>query len=175
VRRQARVTPRPAAAARRAWTIVAAVAALVVALAAGALAAVGATKLSHGDALDEARTQALSAARKVAVDFSAYNYQQLDQDFARVAAESTGAFRDDYLKQSAGVKDLIVQVKAVSTAEVAGAAVVESSARSATVVLALNRLVTNTKVPKGQRDSFGLELTLVKKGSHWLASQVKPL
>lgn len=151
------------------------VAALVVALTAGGLAAFGATKLSHTDSLEAARTQALSAARQIAVDFSAYNYQQIDQDFARVAAESTGSFRDDYLKQSAGVKDLIQQVKAVSTAEVAGAAVVDATSRTATVVLALNRTVTNTKVPKGQHDSFGLELALVKKGNRWLATQVKPL
>ena len=168
------MTPQSAA-VRRTWMLVVVVSALVVALAAGALAAVGSTKLSRGDSLDEARTQALSAARQIAVDFSAYNYQHIDQDFARVAAESTGAFRDDYLKQSAGVKGVIIQVKAVSTAEVAGAAVVEASSTVATVILALNRTVTNTKVPKGQHDSFGLEMGLVNKGGHWLATQVKPL
>jgi Mce-associated membrane protein len=150
-------------------------ASLAVASAGGALAAVGTTKLSRDAALDHARAQALAAAQQIAVDFSAYDYRHIDADFARVAAESTGSFRTEYLTQSAGVKSLIIQVKAVSTTEVAGAAVADATTHRATVVLALNRTVTNTKAPNGQRDSFGLELIVVHKGGRWLAEQVKPL
>lgn len=166
---------RSAAAARRGWAVALTTFALVVVAAGGALAAVGTHRLSHDNALADARSGALAAARQIAVDFAAYDYRRLDQDFARVAGESTGSFRDQYLKSAAGVKDLIIQVQAVSTAQVAGEGLVDGSTTHATVVLALNRTVINTKVPKGQSDSFGLELDLVNLHGRWLASQVKPL
>jgi Mce-associated membrane protein len=119
--------------------------------------------------------QALAAARQIAVDFAAYDYRHINQDFNRVATESTGTFHQQYLTQSAGVRDLIVKAKAVSTATVTGAGVVESGPARVTVVLALNRIVKNTSVPAGQQDSFGLQLVLVHQGGRWLASQVTPL
>jgi Mce-associated membrane protein len=159
----------------RGVSVAVATAALVVTLAAGALAAVTASRLSHANATTESRQQALAAARQIAVDFAAYDYRQIDKDFARVAAQSTGSFRQQYVQQSAGVRDLIVQVKAVSTAQAVAAAVVNSSARAATVVVALNRTVANTKVPKGTTDAFGVQIGLVRRGDRWLASAVKPL
>jgi hypothetical protein len=53
--------------------------------------------------------------------------------------------------------------------------VVEGSGSRATIVLALNRTVTNTSVPKGQNDSFGLQMVMLRLHGRWLASDVKPL
>ena len=149
--------------------------ALVVAVAAAALAAVAARRLAPSEKSAEARAAALGAARQVAIDFAAYDYRRLPEEFKRVADESTGAFRQQYLTQSAGVKDLIVKAQSVSTAEVVSGGVVDASAGRATVVLALNRTVTNTSVPKGQSDSFGLQIVMLNRAGHWLASDVKPL
>jgi Mce-associated membrane protein len=160
---------------RRAVAVTAASLACAVAAAGGALAAVGTGQLSHEQSQREAQASALAAARQIAVDFAAYDYRQIDKDFARVAAESTGTFRQQYVTQSAGVRDLIIQVKAISTAEVAAAGVVSATARTAAIVVALNRTVANTKVPKGSTDAFGVEIDLVRQGGRWLASNVKPL
>lgn len=162
-------------AGRRGLAVTVTVAALAVAVGAGVPVALGAVHLSHGAHVDGAREQAMSAGAQIAVDFAAYDYRHLDSDFARVAAESTGAFRQEYLTQSAGVKDLIVKAQAVSTAEVAGEGVSDFSTSHATVLIALDRKVVNTKVPNGQTDSFALLIGLVKKGNRWLADQVKPL
>ena len=43
------------------------------------------------------------------------------------------------------------------------------------VTNSLDRTVTNTSAPKGQHDSFGLQIELVRVNGHWLASGVKPL
>ena len=124
--------------------------ALVVGTAAAALAAVAATQASDRADTASLRSQALAAGRQIAVDFAAYDYRHLHEDFNRVARESTGAFKSQYATQSAGVQDLIVKAKAVSVAEIASAGVVDAGPRSATVVIALNRTISNTSVPKGQ-------------------------
>jgi Mce-associated membrane protein len=149
--------------------------ALVLCTAAAALAAVAAKQVSDREAKGSVREQALSAGRQIAVDFAAYDYRHLQQDFGRVVHESTGSFKSQYASQSAGVQDLIVKAKAVSTAEIASAGVVDAGPRSATVVVAVNRTISNTSVPNGQKDSFGLEIQLRLVGARWLASQVKPL
>ena len=149
--------------------------ALVLGTAAAALAAIAASQVSGRSDRAELRSQALASGRQIAIDFAAYDYRHLHQDFNRVAGESTGAFKHQYATQSAGVQDLIVKAKAVSVAEVASAGVVDAGPRSATVVVALNRTISNTSVPKGQQDSFGVEIDLRRIAGRWLASEVKPL
>ena len=147
----------------------------VIAIAGAAVAGAGALKLSHHDATDDLNAQVLSAARQIAVDFAVYDYRHIDQDFSRVANESTGAFKSQFVSSSAGVRELIIKAKAVSKAEIAAEGLVGASPKHASVVVALDRTVTNTSAPKGQHDSFGLQIDLVKVNGHWLASGVKPL
>jgi len=156
-------------------TVVIGGATLAVALAGSALATVGARQLSHREDVASLRQSALFAGQQIAVDFSAYDYRHLQDDFNRVVNESTGAFKSQYATQSAGVQDLIIKAKAVSTADVASAGLVDANRDSATVLVAVNRKVTNTSVPNGQSDSFGLQIVLKRVNGRWLASQVKPL
>ena len=150
-------------------------AALAVAVAGSALATVGARQLSHREDVTSLRQSALFAGRQIAVDFSAYDYRHLQQDFNRVINESTGTFKSDFQRQSATVQDIIVRVQAVSTAEVASAGLVRVSHTAATVVVAVNRTVKNTAAPNGQSDSFGLQLALKRIDGRWLVSSVNQL
>lgn len=159
----------------RALSVAAATGALIVTAVAGSLAAVGARHLSHQQQLDNARKAALAAGRQIAVDVASYNYRTIDADFTRVSKEATGKFQSDFTTQSAGVRDAIVAAKAVSTAQVASAGVVNASPTTAQVVVALNRLVTNSQAPKGTQSALGVQLFLVKRGGRWLATDVKPL
>ena len=151
------------------------VALAVVAVCATAVTAAGAVKLSDRDQAKDLRTQVLSAARQIAVDFAVYDYRHIDADFTRVANESTGKFKSQFVTQSAGVRELIIKAKAVSRAEIAAEGLVEAAPGRASVVIALDRTVTNTSAPNGQRDSFGLEIDLLRIDGKWLASGVKPL
>jgi len=145
---------------------------VVVASAATGAAAV---KLSRQDQEKSLHTQVLSAARQIAVDFAVYDYHHIDADFTRVANESTGSFKSQFVTSSAGVRELIIKAKAVSNADIAAAGLVNASGNHATVVVALDRTVTNTSAPKGQHDSFGLEIQLLRQHGRWLASGLKPL
>ena len=151
------------------------VALAVIAIAGAATAGAGALKLSHHDDTADLHSQVLSAARQIAVDFAVYDYRHIDTDFNRVANESTGSFKSQFVSSSAGVRELIIKAKAVSKAEIAAEGLVDATPKRASVVVALDRTVTNTSAPKGQHDSFGLQIDLVRVNGHWLASGVKPL
>ena len=151
------------------------VALAVTAIAAAATAGAGAIKLSNHDRSKSLHTEVLAAARQIAVDFAVYDYRHIDADFSRVANEATGTFKSRFVSSSAGVRELIIKAKAVSKAEIAAEGLVDATAKHASVVVALDRTVTNTSAPKGQRDSFGLEIDLLRVHGRWLASGVKPL
>lgn len=150
-------------------------AALVLCTGAATLTAVATTQVSDRQDSASLRQQALAAGRQIAVDFAAYDYRHLDADFKRVANESTGTFKKQFTSSFAGLQDLFTKAKAVSTAEVASAGVSDAGPLTATVVIAINRTITNTSVPKGQKDSLGVQLTLRRVGGRWLASDLKPL
>lgn len=160
---------------KRAVAVAGASAALVVVVGGGALAAVETHRLSDATVSADAQDSAVAAARQIAIDFVAYDYRHIDADFTRVVDESVGALRKDFASQSAGVRQLIVQAKAISTANVASAGYVNGSVSSARVVVALNRTIINTSSPKGQANAVDLQIDLVRQHGHWLASAVKPL
>ena len=147
----------------------------VLAVCATAATAAGAVKLSDHNQTKALRSQVLASGRQIAVDFAVYDYRHIDADFTRVANESTGKFKSQFVTQSAGVRELIIKAKAVSKAEIAAEGLVEATSNHASVVVALDRTVTNTSAPKGQRDSFGLQIDLLRVNGKWLASGVKPL
>jgi Mce-associated membrane protein len=164
------------------WLVLGAVLGFLVATAAAVFAALTAASASDDSGVRRSQQaaadlseRALAAGRQIAVDFAAYDYRHIAEDFKRVADESTGKFHQDYLTQSTGAHDLIVKARSVSTAEVASAGLVNSSERQATVVVALNRTIDNRSLQQPQNDSFGLEITLLFQQGHWLASEVNPL
>lgn len=151
------------------------VAALLIAVVAAVLAALTARQMSDAEHESSVRAGALAAGRQIAVDFAAYDYRHIAEDFKRVADSSTGKFHAEYLTQSAGAHDLIVKARSVSTAEVASAGLVSADERRATVVVALNRTIDNRSLQQPQNDSFGLQITLLFQRGRWLASEVTPL
>ena len=149
--------------------------ALLIAVAAAVLAALTARAMSAAEHDSSVRDGALAAGRQIAVDFAAYDYRRLAEDFKRVADESTGEFHKNYLSQSAQAQELIVKAKSVSTAEVASAGLVSADEKRATVVVALNRTIDNVSLKQPANDSFGLEIVLLFQRGKWLASEVNPL
>src|SRR5690348_4767657 len=142
----------------RRFAVAAAIVAFDITAAGGALVVVQERTLSHDNAVAAARTQALSAARQIAIDFFSYDYRHIDADFARVVAEATGKLRADFVTQSAGVRELIVKAQAISTAQIASAGVMNASTGKATVIVALNRTIANTSAPRGQTNAVDLQM-----------------
>jgi Mce-associated membrane protein len=164
----------PAAPLRRRPLAVAAFV-LVAAVLAAVLTALSARAVSQSAAETSVSDGALAAGRQIAVDFAAYDYRHIAEDFKRVADESVGTFHDKYLSSSTGLHDLIVKSKSVSTAEVASAAVVSATPNRATVVVALNRTIDNKQIAEPAHDSLAVQLSLVRRGDRWLAANLDTL
>jgi Mce-associated membrane protein len=164
----------PPTSSRRRPLLVAALV-LAVGVAASVLSALSIRAVSRSEGASAVSVEALAAGRQIAVDFAAYDYRHIAEDFKRVADESVGDFHKQYLTGSTGVHEDIVKLKAVSTAEVASAAVVNATPTRATVVVAVNRTVDNTRLEQPQKEYFGVEISLVHQRGRWLASDLKPL
>ncbi|MDP9219020.1 MAG: hypothetical protein M3P23_00585 [Actinomycetota bacterium] len=136
-----------------------------------------ATLLGHravaGRAEVQNRSDALAAARQIAVNFSTLDYRTFDRDIARVTAAATGGFRTDFASQAAQIKSVVVENKSVSTGQVAQAAIVSSTAKTARVLLALDASVTNTAATTPTARHYRVQLDLTKVNGHWLANQLQ--
>jgi Mce-associated membrane protein len=155
--------------------------ALVVTVVMGALAVLGALKLSHdshaaGDpsALQASATTALTEGGQLAVDFTSFDYRTLAQDRKETATHLTAAFAKIYLTQSGVTSADITKVKAVSTSKVVatGLQAFSPSKHTATVIVALDDSASNIKSPNGTLQYYRLQVQLVNQNGKWLASNV---
>jgi Mce-associated membrane protein len=124
-------------------------------------------------AVAQNRSDAMAAARQIAVNFSTLDYRTFDRDTARVTAAATGAFRTDFAAQAAQIKQVVVANKSVSTGTVGQAALVSASDKTARVLLALDASVTNTSTSGPTARHYRVQLDLTKVDGHWLASQLQ--
>jgi Mce-associated membrane protein len=132
--------------------------------------------LRHRDAVDSARTSALTAAKKYAVELASYDYRHLDQDFGLVLANSTPSFRTSFTQSSTALKTVLTKYDATAKASVVAAGMVSANTHLAVALLFINQTVTNT-TQKGQptSDESRLEITLLRSHGKWLINQVKLL
>ena len=149
--RTARITPRGL------WALAALV--LVAALAVGATLGRQAWA-AHQD--QQARAEAVAAAKQLAVNFVTVDYQHVDDDIARVRGGATGTFLQSYSSSVAELKKVLVQNKTVSRAERTEAALVSGDRDSAVVLVGVVAPTQNTSVPDGEKKTYRMRLELRK-------------
>ena len=143
--------------------------ALAVLVLAAALA-VGATLGRHAweaHQAEQARAEAVAAARQLAVNFVTVDYRDVDQDVARVRAGATGTFLQSYSSSVEDLKKVLVQNKTVSRAERTEAALVSGDSDSAVVLVGVVAPTQNTAVPAGEKKTYRMRLELRKASDAW--------
>ncbi|MFF3904580.1 hypothetical protein ACFYZJ_00910 [Streptomyces sp. NPDC001848] len=152
-------------------------AALCVVLVAGLVAvAVLGWQYREGRRADQARSQALAAARKAAPVVLSYDYRHLDQDFARARGHLTGAFRDQYLKTTKTVVGpTAAKYHGVVRATVAAASVVSAAPDEAVVLLFVDQSTQSTQVSGSRLDLNRVRMTLTRTSTGWKVSAVDAL
>lgn len=118
------------------------------------------------------RASALQAAQEFAVDFSTYDYTNLDATFDKVAAELTGDFKTQYEATAASLKTTLLKYKGKATATVQGAGVASASRSAATVVVLLDQTVTSTASPTPRIDRSRMVISLKRVKGAWLMSDL---
>lgn len=143
----------------------------------GLLVAVGlllAARDGGDDELAAAQREVARAARTEAVAFLTVDHQDMDPLIDAVLAGATGDFAEQYAAQRDVLTREAVRTEATSTGEVVALGVGDLDADSATVLVAANSTVTNTRTgPRGQVRFYRLRLDLVREDGRWLTSGVR--
>ncbi|MGP3952868.1 hypothetical protein [Streptomyces sp. 7N604] len=132
---------------------------------------------------NEARTEALAAARKAAPAILSYDYRHLDRDFAAARSHITGAFQDKYRKTTSTVvaptaKRYHGVVKATVAKPASGdeaASVVSASPDKVVVLLFMNQVTNSTQVSGPRLDLNRVRMTLQRTSDGWKVSAVDAL
>ena len=119
------------------------------------------------------RDAAQTTARRVATDFATYDYTTVDAQFARMAAESTGAMQAQVKQSQQSVVPLIKAAKAKAVGTVRDSAVVLSHGNQISVIAVVDETVSNTAVPKGSLKRYRFLLVMQKVHGHWLLANLE--
>ncbi|MEV6968491.1 hypothetical protein AB0M47_25585 [Hamadaea sp. NPDC051192] len=145
---------------------------LAVALAATAYAGHGWWKQRQ---LETAHTEAVTAARQLAVNFVSISAGTVDADLARIAAGATGEFGDEFGRGMPGVREAVLTNKVQSAGTVLRAGLVSGDDDSAIVLVAIDATVSNVKAPDGRVSHYRMQLDLAKDDASgkWLVSKLQ--
>jgi Mce-associated membrane protein len=138
----------------------------------------------EGQRADQARGEALAAARKAAPVVLSYDYRRLDRDFARARTHLTGGFREEYGRTTKTVVGPTARkyhgvVKAAVVEPAGGgapaASVVSASPDRAVVLLFVNQVTRSTQVTGSRVDLNRVRMTLTRTSAGWKVSGVDAL
>lgn len=150
----------------------------VLAVLAAALVAVGAGlgyTLYQQSELHRLHQQAADTTRDYLVAMASFDYQNLDVNKAKIAAESTPEFAARYDEMVGALRDIVVAGKGVATATAEHVAVERLDEKSATVLGFVDQQVTNVTAPQGNKQRYRMVVTLVRSGDHWSVDDVETI
>ncbi len=124
-------------------------------------------------AFNSARADALQAGRQAILNLDALSAATIDQDLARVLAQATGTFKAQFSKAQGDLKELVVSRKTVSTGKILSAGVVRSDSDTATVLVAVDRLVKDSTNVDGVTAHDRWKLDLELRGGRWLVARLE--
>ena len=162
---------------QRARTAALLLTALAVVLLAASIA-LGVTVRSHvrdRDALEQARIDAVAAARQEIINLDSLNHATIDADFKLVLDGATGTFKDQFSRAQAALKPVFLQRKTVLVGTVLFAGVVRADTNTATVLLGVDRTVRDSTDPAGAVDHYRWRVDLEKHAGRWLVAQLQPV
>ncbi|MGH3328881.1 MAG: hypothetical protein ACRDPT_14000 [Streptomycetales bacterium] len=124
---------------------------------------------------EEARAEALAAAKANASKILAYDYRHLDEDFSAAQKVTTGKFRNDYSKTTSTLKPTATDIKAVVKADVVAGSVVSAEPDRAVVLLFVNQVTTSNRLDAPRVDLNRVRMGLEQVDDTWLVSDVDAL
>jgi len=123
--------------------------------------------------LADARQGALAAARQTTVDFVSISAETVDRDLQRIAAGSTGEFKEEFTSGLQQVRAAVVENKVSSTGTILRAAIVSADLDSAVVLVAMDASVKNVGAPEGRLSHYRIQVDVVLDGGRWLVSRLQ--
>jgi Mce-associated membrane protein len=135
------------------------------------LAAVGyLLRQPSDDSIAEATTQAQAAAERATPVILAYDYRKLDDDQKASEALLTAAYRKEYDKLFAAIRENADKVKPVVTAKVVASGIIRATADRVQVLVLLDRTTVNVAGTQVTNDQ--VRVTMEKDGDDWLVDKM---
>ncbi|MFI0454208.1 hypothetical protein [Actinomadura sp. 6N118] len=119
------------------------------------------------------RAKAVQAARQMGVNLMTVDHASAQKDLDRMLAGTTGDLKNQLATQSKVFIDSVTKAQTKSTVSQVDAAVVSIDGDSAEVMVSLNGMVTNPKVPGGVTRPYRYLMDLTKSGDRWLVSKLE--
>jgi Mce-associated membrane protein len=145
---------------------------VVLLVAVTAVLGVWSSRTSGGGAVEDARRDALSAARAASRVLFSYDYRHLDKDFAAGKAVTTGSFAEQYGTTTPKLVEVAKTYKAVVAADVSDAAVINATTSKVVVLVFVNQQSTSTLAAAPKITQSRVTMTLVHRDGRWLVSDV---
>lgn len=143
---------------------------LVVLVAALVVGTVSGLRYREQRQLDDAREDALRAARQEVVNLTSISARDLEARIRDVLAGATGEFKDSFEARSADLRKVVTDNQVQAQSRVLDTALVLGDRDNATVLVVADATVKNKAVPAGNQQVYRLKLQLVRDGSRWLTS-----
>lgn len=140
------------------------------------LAAVGiflGLQLRTYSAEQDARTDALRAARQSAVNLTSIDSAKLDEAVTRVLEGATGDFRKEFEENSGNLKDLLTKNEVNAQGEVIEAGLVRSDKSNASALVVVDSTVKNTASPEGRVNTYRMQIEVERVDGRWLTSSLR--
>jgi Mce-associated membrane protein len=157
------------------WSSVAAIAAMVVIVAALAGSAYMILEHRRADQQHVREAEFVAAARQGVVNLTSLDFSDAKTGVQRIVDDSTGSFKDDFLKMAGDFVKVVQESKVVSRGTVQSAAVdLDSMTRdSAVVLVACTSEVTNAAGAKQDPRTYRLIVTMARDGGRLKMSKVE--
>lgn len=157
---------------RRSRTVVRVLSVLVVVLLAASvvLALVVKSNLDAREEVVASRDSALQAGRQAILNLDALSAATIDADLKRVLDGATGQFKTQFQQAQGDLKSLVVARKTTSKGTILSAGVVRADDASATVLVAVDRLVKDSTNANGTTAHDRWKVSLERRGGRWLVA-----
>lgn len=123
---------------------------------------------------DQARADAVDAARTAAVNLTSIDFRSADRDVRKVLDHSTGEFAALFQQNLDSYTQIVKEGEVVTTGKVVEAGVESADARSARVLLAVESTVHNKQVRDGESRGYRMVAGMEKEADgQWRVARVE--
>ncbi len=122
---------------------------------------------------EEARQDALRAARQSALNLTSIDNERFDEAVQRVLEGATGDFRREFEDNSANLKKLLAENQVSAQGNVLEAGLVRSDKSNATALVVVDSTVRNTATPQGRVNTYRMQIEVERVDGRWLTSTLR--
>ena len=161
-------TPRPATGRSRLLIALAATCAIL-----AVAAVVLGFQLRRHAQLEDARQDALRAARQSALNLTSIDNERFDESAQRVLEGATGDFRREFEDNTESLKRLLAENQVNAQGNVLEAGLVRADKSNATALVVVDSTVRNVATPGGRVNTYRMQIEVERVDDRWLTSGLR--